>query len=186
MFDVSNPTSAGSRGVENVKVGVFDAVNLPHAAASDREHRLCLGLRFPATGKAIVQNYITRTVMHPTLQLPLLLGRTCDLTGTLPAPSVYSSNLIRFSVAGIPQSNQLTVHHDGKDVEWVVEVGVGKDRYLYFYECLNVEGGFSDGEHEIRFVLNYDDPDRIVGSSEPQLCRVNVLEYGGSHEYAFI
>ena len=77
------------------------------------------------------------------------------------------------------------MHLDGKDVGWVAEEGVGKDRYFYGY--LDVEeGGFSDGEHEIRFVLNYDDPDRTVGSNEPQLCSVEVLEYGGSHEYAFI
>lgn len=97
---------------------------------------------------------------------------------------VYPSNFIRFSVAGIPQSDQLTVHLDGKDIGWAVEEGIGKDRY--FYEYLDVEeGGFESGEHEIRFTLNYDGPDRITESSGPQLCSVEVLEYGRFHEYVF-
>ena len=72
---------------------------------------------------------------------------------------------------------------DGKDIGWVVEEGVGKDRY--FYEYLDIENdGFSGGEHEIQFILNYDDPDGIADSSGPQLCSVEVLEYGAPYEYA--
>lgn len=95
---------------------------------------------------------------------------------------VYPSNFIRFSIAGISQSDQLTVRLDGKDIGWAVDGGVGKDRY--FYEYLNIEeDGFSSGEHEIQFILNYDDPNMITEGSGPQLCSVEVLEYGAPHEY---
>ena len=93
---------------------------------------------------------------------------------------VYPSNFIRFSIAGISQSDQLTVRLDGKDIRWVVEEGIGKDRY--FYEYLDIEeGGFENGEHEIQFILNYGDPDWIAESNGPQLCSVEVLEYGSPH-----
>jgi len=110
---------------------------------------------------------------------------TYKLMGIPLIPGVYPSNFIRFSIAGIPQSDQLTVRLDGKDIGWAVEEGVGEDRY--FYEYLNVkEGGFSDGEHEVQFILNYDDPDRIKEGNGPQLCSVEVLEYGAAHEYVFL
>jgi hypothetical protein len=97
------------------------------------------------------------------------------------ALGLYPSNFIRFSIAGIPKSDQLTVHLDGKDIGWAAEEGVGKDRY--FYEYLNIEDGFTNGEHEIQFILNYDEPDKVTEGSGPQLCSVEVLEYGASHEY---
>jgi len=72
----------------------------------------------------------------------------CELMGILLVPGVYPSNFIRFSTAGIHQSDQLTVHLDAKDIGWAVEEGVRKDRH--FYEYLDAEeGGFSGGEHEI-------------------------------------
>ena len=62
---------------------------------------------------------------------------------------IYPSNFIRFSVAGIPQSDQFTIHLNGDAIEWVIEKGVGKDRY--FYKDFEVEeGGFSNEEHEIQ------------------------------------
>jgi len=62
---------------------------------------------------------------------------------------IYPSNFIRFSVAGIPQSDQLTMHLNGNDIGWVIEEGVGKDRC--FYKDLEVEeGGFNNREHEIQ------------------------------------
>lgn len=100
------------------------------------------------------------------MTIPLFLG-------------LYPSNFVRFSIAGIPQSDQLTVRLDGKDIGWAAEEGVGNDRY--FYEYLDVEG-FSDGEHEIQFTLNYDGPDSISEGNGPQLCSVEVLEYGAPHE----
>lgn len=104
--------------------------------------------------------------------------------GILLVSGTYPSNFIRFSIAGIPQSDQLTVRLDGRDIRWAVEEGVGKDRYFYEYLCVE-EGGFSDGEHEIQFLLNYDDPDEITEGSGPQLCSIEVLEYGAPHEYVF-
>src|SRR5882757_4542656 len=98
---------------------------------------------------------------------------------------VYHSNLVRFSISGIPQSDQLTVRLDDKDIGWVAEEGIGKDRY--FYESFNVEEGvFKDGEHEIQFILNYDDSEGIAVGSGPQLCSVEVLEYGAPHEYVLV
>ena len=98
---------------------------------------------------------------------------------------VYPSNFIRFSIAGIPQSDQLTVYLDGGDIGWAVEEGLGRDRYFYGYLDID-EYGFSEGEHEIQFILNYDDPDGIAGGNGPQLCSVEVLEYGAPHEYVLV
>lgn len=114
----------------------------------------------------------------------------CSMFGVLPelmgipfVPGTYPSNFVRFSIAGIPQSDQLTVRFDGKDIRWAAEEGIGKDRY--FYEYLDIEeDGFSSGEHEIQFILNHDDPDGIREGGGPQLCSVEVLEYGAPHEYA--
>ncbi|KAF9651658.1 hypothetical protein BDM02DRAFT_3154243 [Thelephora ganbajun] len=103
-------------------------------------------------------------------------------TGRFLSSGTYPSNFIRFSIAGIPRSDQLTVRLDGKDIGWAIEEGVGRDRY--FYQYLDVEGGgFGDREHEIQFVLNYDDPDRTTEGSGPQLCSIEVLEYGAPHEF---
>jgi len=114
----------------------------------------------------------------------LRFGQMCELMRTSLVAGMFPSNFIRFSVAGIPRSDQLTVYLDGKNIGWVVEEGVGRDRY--FYEYLTTEGGgFKNGEHELQFVLNYDDPDRIAQGSGPQLCSVEVLEYGGPHGYVF-
>jgi hypothetical protein len=114
--------------------------------------------------------------------LPSVIEGGCELMGIPLVSGVYPSNFIRFSIAGIPQSDQLTVRLDGKDIGWVVEEGIGKDRY--FYEYLDIEeGGFENGEHEIQFVLDYDDPDWIAESNGPQLCSVEVLEYGSPHGY---
>jgi len=111
-----------------------------------------------------------------------ILNTSTVWTGNFLSPGIYPSNFIRFSIAGIPQSDQLAVHLDGKDIGWVLEEGVGRDRY--FYEYLDIEeGGFSNGEHEIQFVLNYDDPDGVTEGSGPQLCSVEVLEYGAAHEF---
>lgn len=102
------------------------------------------------------------------MEIPLVLG-------------MYPSNLIRFSIAGVPKSDQLTVYLDGKDIGWAAEEGVGRDRY--FYEYLDIgEDGFSGGEHEVQFILNYNDPDGITEGSGPQLCSFEVLEYGAPHE----
>ena len=71
--------------MENRKVGVFGTVksvprNPPIRPIGSIDRALVL--RFPATGKAIVQCYITRTVIQPTLQLsPLLDHQDGDRRG---------------------------------------------------------------------------------------------------------
>jgi hypothetical protein len=101
----------------------------------------------------------------------------------------YPSNTISFSVSGIPESEQLTVLLDGNDLGWRAQEGVGTDRYFYefrttentFGESDELNGsGLSVGEHELKFVLNY--PASNDSGSGPQLCSVEVLEYGKANE----
>jgi len=89
----------------------------------------------------------------------------------------YTSNFLRFSISGIPKSDQLTVSLDGKNIGWEVQKDVGIDRY--FYEFLTP--ALSKGEHRLEFTLNY--PAVGNGGSGPQLCSVEVLEYGAAHEF---
>jgi len=74
------------------------------------------------------------------------------------------------------------VQLDGRDIGWTAEEGVGEDRYFYQYLDIK-EGGFGNGEHEIKFLVNYDDLHRITEGSGPQLCSVEVLEYGAPHKF---
>ena len=96
----------------------------------------------------------------------------------------YPSNLIRFSISGIPESDQLSVLLDGNDLGWRVKEGIGMDRYFYEFwrmeDAFGESEGLSEGEHEIEFVLNYPAADGIW--SGPQLCSVEVLEYGNANE----
>lgn len=96
----------------------------------------------------------------------------------------YPFNLIRFSISGIPNSDQLTVSLDGNDLGWEVQKDVGIDRYFYDFLKLEDDSRLGQGNHSIEFVLNYPPASDVGGG--PQLCSVEVLEYGGSEECAFI
>lgn len=71
---------------------------------------------------------------------------------------------------------------DGKDLGWEVQKDVGIDRYFYDFLNLDDDAGLSEGDHTIEFVLNYPPATVEIGGG-PQLCSVEVLEYGWPDEY---
>ncbi|KIK98977.1 hypothetical protein PAXRUDRAFT_823257 [Paxillus rubicundulus Ve08.2h10] len=87
----------------------------------------------------------------------------------------YSRHLVKFSLSGIPRSEDLAVYLDGADLKWAPRKDIGVDRWHY---DIFFEHGLGMGEHVVEFALQNGD---IQGQA--QLCSVEVLEYGTQDEF---
>lgn len=86
----------------------------------------------------------------------------------------YTWHLVRFSISGIPTADGLHVELDGKDLGWAPRKDIGVDRWHY---DVRIDQPLSGGEHEVGFTLADGD------LASPQLCNVEILEFGDSSEY---
>lgn len=92
---------------------------------------------------------------------------------TFMASGTYARHLVKFSLSGIPQADNLVVYLDGTDLGWTPRRDIGVDRWHYdiFFEHALT------GEHVLEFVLQ----NREI-QGQAQLCSVEVLEYGTLEE----
>ena len=108
-----------------------------------------------------------------------MLSPSKPYTASFDSAGTYSSYLIKFSLSGIPNKEDLRVELDGKDIGWTPQPGVGLDRW--HYDIHSPEGVKLDGgQHEIAFYLGPNANSKIA-----QLCSVEIVEYGDETEYAF-
>jgi hypothetical protein len=87
----------------------------------------------------------------------------------------YARHLVRFSLSGLPEKEDLAVKLDGKDIGWAPRKDIGVDRWHY---DLYVDKKLAEGEHEVSFELKEKDRE-----GRAQLCSVEVLEFGEEKEY---
>ncbi|KAI0345646.1 hypothetical protein BDW22DRAFT_1324402 [Trametopsis cervina] len=125
-----------------------------------------------ATGDEIVPE---RSVMPLQEYAWTLLNTTTPWSIKFNASGLYSRHVVRFSLSGLPEEEDLTVKIDGTDLGWKPKVGLGIDRWHY---DIHRSGGLSDGEHEITFALNNAEREGIA-----QMCSVEVLEFGDEKQF---
>jgi hypothetical protein len=107
-----------------------------------------------------------------------LLNTTQPWTISFLSSGNYARHLIKFSLSGLPDRDDLGILFDSVDLRWTPRKDIGIDRWHYdVYE----ETSLSAGVHEISFVLKNG---ALEGSA--QLCSVEVLEYGTEAEYVAI
>lgn len=105
-----------------------------------------------------------------------ILNTTSSWSTTFTSAGTYSWHNILFSLADIPAEDDLTISLDGKELTWAPRSDIGEDRWFY-----NIRGNESlaEGKHEIKFTL------KNGNRTAPQLCSVEVLEFGTSSEYVY-
>lgn len=104
-----------------------------------------------------------------------LLNTTQPWTISFLSSGNYARHLIKFSLSGLPDRDDLGILFDSVDLHWTPRKDIGIDRWHYdVYE----ETSLSAGVHEISFVLKNG---ALEGSA--QLCSVEVLEYGTEAEF---
>lgn len=116
-----------------------------------------------------------RSVMPMQAYPWTLLNTTQPWTISFLSSGNYARHLIKFSLSGLPDRDDLIVLFDKVDLRWAPRKDIGADRWHYdVYE----DTSLSAGVHEISFVLKNG---ALEGSA--QLCSVEVLEYGTEAEF---
>jgi len=118
---------------------------------------------------------VERSVMPMQAYPWTLLNTTQSWSINFLASGMYSRHLVRFSLSGLPEASDLRVELDGVDLGWVPKDGLGLDRWHY---DIHQDGGLSDGEHELRFVLLNREREGVA-----QLCSAEILEFGNEDEF---
>jgi hypothetical protein len=106
-----------------------------------------------------------------------ILNTTSAWTHPFHSQGNFSRYLVKFSLAGIPSGRDMSVQLDGHDLGWVPRADIGVDRWHY---NIYVNHSLSKGEHEVKFQL------KNAELEQPQLCSVEVLEYGSEKEYVLL
>lgn len=116
-----------------------------------------------------------RSVMPMQAYPWTLLNITQPWTTSFLSSGNYARHLIKFSLSGLPDRDDLVILFDKVDLRWTPRKDIGIDRWHYdVYE----DTSLSAGVHEISFVLKNG---ALEGSA--QLCSVEVLEYGTEAEF---
>lgn len=104
-----------------------------------------------------------------------LLNTTQPWTISFLSSGNYARHLIKFSLSGLPDQDDLVILFDKVDLRWTPRKDIGVDRWHY---DVNEDTSLSAGVHEVSFVLKNN---ALEGSA--QLCSVEVLEYGTEAEF---
>ena len=86
----------------------------------------------------------------------------------------YPRHLVRFSLSGLPDEDDLSVTIDGKQLAWTPRKDIGVDRWHY---DIHREESLKGGEHELRFELKNKRREGVA-----QLCSAEILEFGSDEE----
>lgn len=104
-----------------------------------------------------------------------ILNTSSPWSTTFQSSGAYAWHIVRFSVSGIPRTSDLRVELDGKDLGWTPRKDIGDDRWHY---DVRIDNPLSAGAHNVNFILNNGE------LAAPQLCNVEILEFGDASEYA--
>lgn len=86
----------------------------------------------------------------------------------------YARHVVRFSLSGLPETNDLRVELDGEDLGWIPNPDIGLDRWHYdIYRDSSLTGG----THEVKFSLLNGDREGVA-----QLCSAEIIEFGDEEE----
>ena len=99
-----------------------------------------------------------------------LLNHTSPWTVSFNSSGLYNRHLVKFSLSGIPDANDLSVKFNGVDLGWEPRKDIGVDRWHY---DIWSDKGLEEGLHELRFDLN-----NLQLEGQAQLCSAEILEYG--------
>jgi hypothetical protein len=115
-----------------------------------------------------------RSVMPLQVYAWTILNHSEPYSATFTSSGTFSRYLIRFSLSGIPSSDDLKVLLDGEDLGWEPKSGIGIDRWHYdIYKDTPLSGG----EHILEFALQ-----SSGNASIAQLCSFEILEFGDEDE----
>jgi hypothetical protein len=108
---------------------------------------------------------------YPWTMLQKDIPWSCKFTSS----GTYSRHLLKFSLSGIPNKEDLRVELDGVGRHWTPRPNIGVDRWHY---DIYTDAGLHEGDHEVTFtLLNHE----LTGVA--QLCSTEVLEFGDESEY---
>lgn len=103
-----------------------------------------------------------------------LLNTTTPWSTNFTSSGNYSTYLIRFSLAGLPERQDLTVELDGADLGWIPRTDIGVDRWHY---DIRVNQTLAGGQHQVKFNLT-----NMQREGVAQLCSVEIIEFGDESE----
>ncbi|KAG5353892.1 hypothetical protein C0989_000135 [Termitomyces sp. Mn162] len=103
-----------------------------------------------------------------------LLNTSTSWSTTFTSSGTYARYLVKFSLSGLPEANDLRVELDGIDLNWIPMKDIGLDRW--HYDILK-DTALDGGLHEMKFTLLNQEREGVA-----QLCSVEVLEFGTEDE----
>lgn len=104
-----------------------------------------------------------------------MLNKTSPWSATFESSGLYARHLVRFSLSGLPNTKDLKVYLDGKDLGWKPRLDLGLDRWHYdIFRDTALEAGV----HELKFELG-----ESAQEGKAQLCSAEIIEYGDETEY---
>jgi len=104
-----------------------------------------------------------------------ILNHSEPYTANFVSSGAYSRYLVRFSLSGLPNSDNLQVRLDGEDLGWEPKPGIGVDRWHY---DIYMDTPLSGGEHSLEFALQESGDESVA-----QLCSFEILEFGDEKEF---
>lgn len=117
---------------------------------------------------------VERSVM-PMQAYPWTMLNTSDAWSIqFSSAGTYARHLVRFSLSGLPDSDDLLIELDGEALEWTPRANIGVDRWHY---DIHRNSTMSGGEHELKFTLKNGDREGVA-----QLCSAEILEFGDESE----
>lgn len=122
--------------------------------------------------------HVERSVM-PMQEYPwTMLNLSAPWSFNFTSSGSYSRHLVRFSLSGLPDKNDITIELDRVALHWAPRSGIGLDRWHYdIYRSFPL----SDGEHQLKFTLLNSNRQGIA-----QLCSVEILEFGDESEWVIV
>lgn len=134
---------------------------------------------FDSTHQSTIPEYrIERSVMPMQAYPWTLLNITQAWSINFTSSGAYSRHLVRFSLSGIPEAQDLRVDLDGDELKWVPKEGLGFDRWRY---DIHRDNRLSSGEHELKFTLLKKELEGVA-----QMCSAEIIEFGNEQEYVSV
>ncbi|KAI0671117.1 IgA peptidase M64-domain-containing protein [Trametes maxima] len=118
---------------------------------------------------------VERSVMPMQAYPWTLLNTSAPWSTKFNSSGTYAWHLVRFSLSGLPDKEDLRVELDGKDLGWIPRPEIGADRWHY---DVKLNRTLENGTHEVKFTLNNRDRE-----GQAQLCSVEILEFGDESEF---
>ncbi|KAI0351405.1 hypothetical protein OH77DRAFT_1429702 [Trametes cingulata] len=118
---------------------------------------------------------VERSVMPMQAYPWTLLNTSTPWSTKFNSSGTYAWHLVRFSLSGLPEKDDLRVELDGENLGWVPRADIGIDRWHY---DIKLNRTLKGGEHEVEFTLQNGKREGVA-----QLCSVEVLEFGDEDEF---